>query len=172
MATVSTNVGKPKKKKNTAAPAAGGVRPFKVEPQGKTELTFERGKTTKTYTPKREFTGHKAYGKDNPSKPDPKFVEEARAKKKDIAYDKEGKPYRAGETTESKTPDKVSIVTPKLKISKVTTNVKPHKSTEEIRQQNAPGPKKKMERVFYLRNKDSKGGISKEGRRPKKEAGY
>lgn len=173
---VRTNVTPKKKKKpeTSSKPDPGKVRPFVVTGTGKHELKHERGKITKTYTAKREFTGHPEYGKDNPNKPDPKFIEEARSKKKDIAYDKDGKPYRAGVTTTKHDPDKISGTHHKIKIvrPKETVQVKPKKSTEEIRQQSDKPPVRKMERVKYLRAKDAKGGISNERNRPKKRSGY
>lgn len=177
MATVSTNVGKPKKKKKTDTPVvkpAGGVRPFTVKSEGKTELSATPGKTTKEYTHARVHTGHKAYGKENPKNADPAHVHEARAKKKDISYDAEGKPYRAGHTTTKETPPKANITTPKITIGRVEKkeSVKPKTPASEIRQKGGKPPVRKMIRVEYLRDKDAKGGISKERHRPKKEAGY
>jgi hypothetical protein len=172
MATVSTNLAKPKKKKKSATADVGTVRPFKVEQVGKHELTFERGKTTKSYEAKRVHTGHPAYGKEDPSKKDAAFIEEARKKKQEIAYDKEGKPYRAGVTTETKTPDKIGITKTKIRIVPAVKSVKPTMSAEEIRQKGGDQPKRKLIRVDYLRNKDAKGGISQERGRKKSKSGY
>jgi len=175
MATVSTNVAKPKKKKKSNASTTadvGTVRPLKVETVGKHELTFERGKTTKHYESKRVHTGHAAYGKENPNNKDAAFIEEARKKKQDIAYDKDKKPYVAGETTTTKTPDKIGITKVKLRIVPPKTPVKPTMSAEEIRQKGGAQPKRKLIRVPYLRNKDAKGGISQERGRKKSKSGY
>ncbi len=90
MKTYSNKIDPPKKKKSNA------------------EITLTRGKEEKTYTPARELTGDKRYGKENPKNKDAKFIEDARAKKQDIAY-KDGKPYRAGNTEVKKSPDKVGV---------------------------------------------------------------
>lgn len=74
-------------------------------------LAFKRGEETKTYTPSRALTGDKRYGKENPANKDAKFIEDARANKQDISY-KDGKPYRAGTTTTSKSPDRVDVKIP------------------------------------------------------------
>lgn len=140
---VSTNVTKPKKKKKPEN-AAGTVRPFKTELEGKTTLSVTPSKTTKTYAPARTHTGHPAYGKENPKNKDAAFIEEGRKKKQDIVHDSEGKPFRAGFTTEKTTPVKLTATTPKIKIikPKAADTVKPKKSAEEIRGANAPGKTK------------------------------
>lgn len=162
------------KRKGEKTPDVGKVTPFKTVHEGKTELKITPGKTTKTYTPARELTGHKEYGKENAKNKDAAFIEEARKKKQDIAYDKDQKPYRAGVTTETSTPPKLSITTPKIRIAKVSSNkaVKPKKSAEEIRSENDKPTTRKLPRIAYLRNKDAKGGISKERGRKKSESGY
>ncbi len=121
---IRTNVGKPDKKKKGAAPAAP-AKPtlrLKVESEKIDPLTFARGKETKTYTAARHLGG-KGYGSENPNKKDAAFIDEARAKKQDIAY-KDGKPYRAGVTTVTKAPDKIGFTQPKVKLTLVTEKTK------------------------------------------------
>ena len=123
---VRTDIDKPEKGKTVVTTTATKVGPAPKEKSGGTEMKFSRGKETKTYTSARSFTGNPAYGKDNPSKPDPEFVEKARAEKKDIAYDKAGKPYRAGYTETKKEPDQVSTkikVVPDIRPVKLQTKV-------------------------------------------------
>lgn len=79
--------------------------------------TYTPPKEKKEYTPTRALTGDKRYGKENSAGKDADFIEKARAKKQDIAYDKDKKPYRAGVTTVTKEPGKftaakVAIPTP------------------------------------------------------------
>lgn len=95
--------------------------PGKIVQKGKpTEVSqsFKRGAETRTYTKEVAYTGHPAYGKDNPSKPQPKFVTDAQSKKQDIAYHN-GLPYRAGRTTTHKEPDRFATaikVTPQIQM--------------------------------------------------------
>jgi hypothetical protein len=134
---VSTNGPDPKKKK------AKTVTTYKVEP-GKTttvEPTFKRGKETKTYDKARTFTGLKDYGKENPNNKDAEFIEEARRKKQDIAYDKEGKPYRAGHTTVTKAADKFSADV-KVGIPKITKEEKVVYEEEKPKEKERPKIKK------------------------------
>lgn len=86
------------------------------------ELGFKRGAETTEYKAERTFTGNPAYGKESPKNKDASFIEEARAKKQDIAYDNEGKPYRAGQTTVIKKPDQFTTkikVTPDIRPVKI-----------------------------------------------------
>lgn len=80
----------------------------KKKPKSNVTYNLERGKEKKEYKAERTLSGHPEYGKENASNKDAKFIEDARAKKEDIAY-KDGKPYRAGTTTVTKTPDKFSM---------------------------------------------------------------
>lgn len=84
------------------------------------QLGFKKGKETKEYTPARVLSGHKEYGKEDATKKDAAFIEEARAKKQDIVH-KDGKPYRAGHTKVTKEPDThtidVEIEHPKFKLA-------------------------------------------------------
>lgn len=93
------------------------VTMHKEKPSSSVDLDFQRGKTTKTYTPSDVRTGDVRYGKEG-SGETPDFVKKAQAAKQDIVHHKE-KPYRAGFTTETKTPEKVSIrikSTPSIKM--------------------------------------------------------
>jgi len=81
------------------------IDPPKKKVQSNVTLGFQKGSEKKEYTPTRVLSGHPEYGKESSSNKDAKFIEDARAKKEDIAY-KDGKPYRAGTTTVTKTPDK------------------------------------------------------------------
>ena|SRR6478672_733983 len=121
---VRANVDGPGKSKVMVT--AKKVGPAPKEKSGGTEMKLTPGKETKSYTPARTFSGHPAYGKDNPSKKDPEFIEKARSEKKDIAYDKAGKPYRAGYTETKKEPDQVSAkikVVPDIRPVKLQTKV-------------------------------------------------
>jgi len=102
-------------------------------------LSFKRGAETKTYTPSRALTGDKRYGKENAENKDADFIEDARAKKQDIAY-KDGKPYRAGVTTVKKDADKVDVQIPvnKPEIKKVTP-----KPAAVVENKKTPAPEKK-----------------------------
>jgi hypothetical protein len=161
---------RPKKsKKNEAVP--NKIRKVVFEdpaPAQKSEvkLGFERGKETRTYTPARALTGDKRYGKESPEKEDPKFIEDARSAKQDIAY-KDGKPYRAGFTSVTKEPDKFTTkidVHPKISKIKVIEEDAPKasnkKSAAEIRQTNGPGRKRRLKRVPWLpgQNKRTESG--------------
>lgn len=96
---VSTNVGKtdPKKKKVIGTKTT-------TSPGKTTEVTIKAAKPaetspgSKTYKPTDERTGAPSYGKESKTKPTPDFVKDAQAKKQDIV-EKDGKKYRAGETT-------------------------------------------------------------------------
>ena len=107
----NTNVGKgPGKKKGTATTVYRKEGPAPKKPQGSTvTTTIAGGKESSTYTPARAHTGDTRYGKENPGKADPKFVEDARRNKQDVAFDNEGKPYRAGFTTKTSTPPKMNV---------------------------------------------------------------
>lgn len=153
------------------------TKPKLERPSVSLEHGLSIGKEKKTYTPARAFTGHAEYGKENPNNPDAKFIEDARKKKQDIAYDKDQKPYRAGVTTISKDPDKgfskltihKGSSTPGSSVTKV--DVK-EPVAGKMKQKFGIIPKRKIERVDYLRAKDAKGGISKERRRRKNESGH
>lgn len=96
--------------------------PGKKKNNGSKYPTYTEGKETKTYTPTRALTGDKRYGKENPKNADAPFIEKARSKKQDIAYDKSGKPYRAGVTTTTKEPGKFTAA--KIGIEKPKINTK------------------------------------------------
>ena len=72
-------------------------------------MTLTPGKEKTEYKEARVHSGHPEYGKENPNNKDAKFIEDARKKKQDIAYDKDNKPYKAGTTTTTKEKDKVAI---------------------------------------------------------------
>ncbi len=76
------------------------------KPTTSVDLGFKRGPVKTTYTKARAFTGHKAYGKDNPNAPEKPEVVQAQNRRQDFAYDKKGLKYRAGYTTQTKEPDK------------------------------------------------------------------
>lgn len=136
-------------------------------------MTIHRGKTTKTYEPADVRTGHKAYGKESSTKPTPEFIKKAQSEKKDIVH-KNGLPYRAGYTKTHTEPDRVTstISHSPGKLSMEKKEV--YKSQAPVASSGNSGslPKRKMPRVEWLRNKDSKGGISPERRRKKTESGY
>jgi hypothetical protein len=80
-------------------------------------LSHERGKETKKYTPADVRTGHKEYGKESKTNPTPGFVKRAQSAQEDIVR-KDNKPYRAGHTETTRTPDKIHAhvkITPDLR---------------------------------------------------------
>ena len=129
------------------------------------ELHHQHGKRTKTYVPADVRTGHTEYGKESKTKPTPGFVKEAQAQKKDIVV-KDGKPYRAGHTQHMKQPDKIGIkikVTPDIRPVKMThhTEEDQTKGKEKMKQNFGKGPKRRLERVKWLkgRNKRTESGF-------------
>lgn len=125
------------------------------------ELHHERGKTTKTYTPADIRTGDERYGKEG-SGDTPDFIKRGQAAKQDIVHHND-KPYRAGYTQESKTPDKVKIKVrsiPDIKMHKHIQNTGTPAS--EIRANGGNAGKRRLEHVPYLeklkRNKRTEAG--------------
>lgn len=148
MKTYSNKIDPPKKKKGATGSSV--------------ELTFSRGKETKDYQSARAHTGDKRYGNENPKNKDAKFIEDARAKKKDIAYDSEGKSYRAGYTKTTKEPDKVGINIKKPDLSGVkiveSKKIEPKK---EVKKSGKSGGKLKARAMTYGTDDPKKGGGTK-----------
>lgn len=124
--------------------------------------TYTPGKTKKTYTSGRSLTGHKDYGKENPKNKDAKFIEDARAKKQDIAY-KDGKPYRAGYTTETReegtfTPGKIPIPKPTIKIKVTSSKPEQKPVKKEVKATNKKSGKLKPMGMTYGTDSPKKGG--------------
>lgn len=144
-----------------------------VDPEKKSsvKLGFKRGKETRTYKPIRAFTGDKDYGKDNPSKKDPEFIEKARRSGVDIAYGKNGLSYKAGDTKTTKEPDQFSTELdfkpkiPKMVKPMPVESVKPSESKAKSKYSSGKGPKRRLPRVDYLQGKGY-------GRNKKTEAGH
>lgn len=106
----NTNVGKGPGKKKGAVTVYRKEGPAPKKPKKSTvTTTIAAGKESSTYKPARTHTGDTRYGKEDPGKADPRFVEDARRNKQDVAFDKEGKPYRAGFTTKTSTPPKMNV---------------------------------------------------------------
>ena len=155
---------KPQKTKPRVRAVPGDV----IKPGKKQEakLELKRGKETRKYSPIRELTGDPRYGKESPSNKDPDFVERARAAKVDVVR-KDGKPYRAGVTTVTKEPDKVSS---KIEVSSQIRKVQfAHADgtapAEQKRVKKISQPKRRLKRVDYLQGKGY-------GRNKRTESGY
>lgn len=135
-------------------------------------VSVTRVKTSKKYTPEDARTGAPSYGRESLTRPTPSFITKAQSEKKDIVK-KGGKPFRAGRTEhEHEYRLALNIEKPDVKSLKVTqTTPKVAPVAGKTKQKFGILPKRNMERVDYLRNKDAR-GISKERRRPKKESGY
>jgi hypothetical protein len=97
--------GKSKKKSKTNVTKGTG------KSQTTVELKIQPGSEKRKYTPSSAETGHPAYGKGGGtgSKLKP-MLDKARAAGADVAHDKDGKPFRAGTTTVTKTPAKSTTV--------------------------------------------------------------
>jgi hypothetical protein len=127
-------------------------------------MEFKRGGETRTYTKSDVRTGDKAYGKESSTKPTPEFIKKAQAAKVDIVH-KDGLSYRAGHTKTEKKKDTHHVkikLTPHLKMVKSVphTGSSTTKGMDEIRQKSGSGPKRRMERVNWLkgRNKRTESG--------------
>lgn len=135
----------------------------KKESSSSVELSIKPGKEKSTYTPARALTGDTRYGKEDASKKDAKFIEEARAKKQDIAY-KDGKPYRAGTTTTTKEKDQVSITIkndrPKIKNVPLTSSKPAEKKVEkkQVKSSGKSSGKLKPMAMTYGTDHPTKGG--------------
>lgn len=126
-------------------------------------MGFERGKTTKTYTPGDVRTSHPGYGKERSGGEAPGFIKSAQAEKKDIVM-KDGKPYRAGYTEETKTPDKATVkirINPNIKMHKHSGGQSIIEPSDDPKGGKRPG-KRRLEHVPYLekvkRNKRTESG--------------
>lgn len=137
----------------------------KKKKNGSSYPEYTPGKETKTYTSSRALTGDPRYGKENPKGKDAPFIEKAREKKQDIAYDKSGKTYRAGVTTVTKEPGKftaakIAIDKPTIKLSKSVT--KPTKPTvtakKEVKSTGSKKGKLKPMSMTYGTDSPKKGG--------------
>jgi hypothetical protein len=103
---IYSNVEDPgKKKKSSTEPK---VKKGSGKSQTTVELTLSRGTEKRKYTPASVETGHKAYGKVGSGGKVKSMLDRARSAGVDVAHDTDGKPYRAGHTTVTKSPDKVS----------------------------------------------------------------
>lgn len=74
-----------------------------------TSLDFEKGSTTRKYEPTKIETGHKAYGKPGggTDKEMNALISDAQSKRRDVTdHSSKGLNYKAGTTTETKTPAK------------------------------------------------------------------
>lgn len=118
----STNVSKPPKKKIIGYTTK--KTPGEVVQKGKpaeVKMNVERETVKRTYTPAKAETGHKAYGKPGggTDKEMNKLISDAQAKKRDVTeFSKKGLSYKAGTTTEERTPTKLSTtmkVTPEIR---------------------------------------------------------
>jgi hypothetical protein len=137
----------------------------KPEADTPAKMEFKHGNTKKSYTKKDVRSGDPNYGKESKSKPTPEFVKKAQRAGVDTA-EKNGKAYAAGETKSTKTSDqhKVRIkVTPVMKMHQIhghTVKDQPA-AKSNINQNFGKGPKRRLERVKWLK-----------GRNKKTEAGY
>jgi len=133
----------------------------KEKPGSSVHLSHEIGKTKKSYTPADVRTGDARYGKEGGGSA-PEFVKKAQAAKQDIVHH-QGKPYRAGHTQESKSPDKVSVkirMKPEIRMHKqVPVTGTP---AAEIRAKGGSAKKRRLPHVEYLerlkRNKRTEAG--------------
>jgi len=106
---VTTNIGNPPEKKKTKTVYRKEGPAPKSGNKTTVSTSITAGKEKSTYTPARAMTGDKRYGKESSSNPDPGFVQDARKNKQDIAFDKGGKPYRAGTTMTTSTPPRMNV---------------------------------------------------------------
>jgi hypothetical protein len=136
----------------------------KPEKDTPAEMKFGHGATKKTYIRKDVRTGDPNYGKESKTKPTPEFVQKAQRAGVDTA-EKNGKSYAAGETKSVKTPDKHQV---KIKVTPEFRMHVPHGKSKEsgagknqIDQKFAGGPKRRLERVAWLkgRNKRTESGF-------------
>lgn len=137
----------------------------KPEPDEPAQMQMKHGATKKTYTKKDVRTGDPNYGKESKTKPTPEFVKKAQRAGADHA-EKNGKSYAAGETKHVKKPDHHSVrikITPVLKMHQIhgTTVKETGAGKDKIKQNFGQGPKRRMERVKWLK-----------GRNKRTEAGY
>lgn len=118
-----TNVSKPKPKKKAIGYALKKT-PGEVVQKGKpsqVNMSVEREKVKKTYTPGTTETGDPRYGDQGggTNKEMNKLIADARAKKQDVtAPSSKGLIYKAGTTTEERTPTKLTTtlkVTPEIR---------------------------------------------------------
>lgn len=157
---VRTNVGdptNPPKKKNNGSLSV--------------EMTHQRGTEKSTYTPATAETGHPEYGKTGSGSKVKIMLDKARERKEDIAYDKEGKPYRAGVTTVDKTPAKIGIKinhTPSIPSrvkSKEELGVSPGPTSGKMKVTSGSTKKRRLPHVDYLekihKNKRTESGYGK-----------
>jgi hypothetical protein len=142
-----------------------------AEKKSSVKLGFKRGKETSTYKPTRALTSDPKYGKENPSAPDPKFIQDARKHKQDIVHH-DGKAYRAGVTTVSKEKDQHTIdveidrTIPKIRpMSQPDPKVAPAEKANHKMASGRRVGKRRLDRVPYLQGKGY-------GRNKKTEAGY
>lgn len=128
-----------------------------VDPDPK--LTHTRGKVKKTYTPTSVETGSEAYGKSGKGTKVAKLLSDARSKKQDIAYDDEGKPYRAGVTTETSEPPRLSVQIdkPKIPTRKESIRITVPKKPEAVAAKKKPAKLKPMG-MTYGTSGTNKGG--------------
>jgi hypothetical protein len=155
---IYSNVTDPGKKKKITKTTVKKVGSAPKKESG-VEMTFERGKTTREYTPADVRTGDKRYGPESKTKPTPAFVKEAQAKKKDIVM-KGGKPYRAGYTEVKEDAPKFSSkikVTPDVRPVKTTTTT----VTKEKKASGKSGSKLKPMAMTYGTDSPTKGGGTK-----------
>lgn len=123
----STNVSKPPKKKIVGYTTKKS--PGEVVQKGKpaeVKMNVQRETVKKTYTPTKIETGHPAYGKPGggTDKEMNRLIKDAQSKKQDVtAHSSKGLNYKAGTTTEERTPTKLSTtmkVTPEIRKVKFT----------------------------------------------------
>lgn len=134
------------------------------DPKGKKSssvtLHFQKGKTKKTFKAADVRTGHAEYGAESKTKPTPDFVKKAQAAQVDVIH-RDGKPYRAGHTTEHKESDTHATrldhtpTIPKRAKSNYET-MKTQQSTAEIRQKSGSPMKRRLPRVEWLSGKNKK----------------
>ncbi len=135
------------------------------KPTGKSggTLDFKHGAVKKTFQKQDVRTGDPNYGKESATKPTPEFVKKAQSAGAEHA-EREGKSYAAGKATHVKNPDthiKIKIH-PEMKmvVRKPSTASETGAGKEDIHQKNSPGPKRRLERVAWLkgRNKRTEAG--------------
>lgn len=135
----------------------------KPEKDTPAEMKFGHGATKKVYVKKDVRSGDPNYGKESKTKNTPEFVKKGqRAGVEEVEH--KGKSYAAGENKSTKTTDvhKVNVkVTPILNMHVPHgKNKETGKSLDQIRQENGPAKKRRLERVSWLkgRNKRTEAG--------------
>jgi hypothetical protein len=161
---IYSNVSKtPKKKKDPAKTTTVHVREKVGKAPDKSKdgvtMTAKKGETKKTYAAQDVRTGHKEYGKESKTKPTPQFIKDAQDKKKEIVI-KNGKPYRAGTSTEKHEGPRLATkmnITPDIRPVKMSTKTVPVKAKTSGKL----GGKLKAMGMTYGTDSPKKGGGTK-----------